>query len=62
MNLLFSHFDVPDSWRGLIETAKLFEQAAIEVAGRLGYEYPTEMSQSIKGVIERLYAEDGKSG
>jgi aminoglycoside 6-adenylyltransferase len=60
LNLVFSHFDASDSWRGLIETMKLFEEVAIETTRYLGYEYPEEMSKNIKELIERLCAEDEK--
>jgi aminoglycoside 6-adenylyltransferase len=48
---VFSHFDVKDSWSGLLATISLFRRLATETAERAGLDYPNEIDASVTEYI-----------
>jgi aminoglycoside 6-adenylyltransferase len=51
LQAVYSHFDAPDSWRGLIATTTLFRRLAKEVATAIGIEYPAGPDTSVSGYV-----------
>jgi aminoglycoside 6-adenylyltransferase len=58
----FSGFDAEGSRRALYATIRLFRRLAQEAAERLGYAYPREVDDDIRGFIERVVAPDDTTG
>lgn len=51
LDTIFAHFDVQDSWSGLLAEIGLFRRVSRAVANKLGFEYPEEMDKTISEYI-----------
>jgi aminoglycoside 6-adenylyltransferase len=52
--MCFAGAGLAENWAALTNTMALFRRVAIEVATRLGYEYPHEMDRRVSDYVEQI--------
>jgi aminoglycoside 6-adenylyltransferase len=57
----FGHFDAPDTWRALDASMELFRWLARETSDRLGYPYPVEAEEHVRGWVQARQEQWGGS-
>jgi aminoglycoside 6-adenylyltransferase len=50
---------IEENWEALFRTLAVFRQVALDVAGRLGYEYPYEMDRGVVAYAQQVKADSG---